>query len=78
MSDRQENETASASDEETDEMMQTVIDAVANHGAEKVIRALSDACYIAAAVAEEEREFGPMGELTFYAHTLEKLPIHRS
>lgn len=49
-----------------------------NQRCRMVIKALSDACYISAAVAEEERKFGRMGELTYYAHTLEKLPIRRS
>jgi len=65
-------------EEQHEEMAQQVIDAVANLGAEAVIRALSDACYIAAAVHEELKDWSRMAELTHYAKNLEDLPLDRT
>jgi len=77
MSSEEQTQDPSQFEDEADEMMQQVVDGVANYGAEKVIRALSDACYIAAAVHEELKDWSRMAELLHYAKRLEEMPLHR-
>ncbi|HEX8550860.1 MAG TPA: hypothetical protein VF681_04830 [Abditibacteriaceae bacterium] len=56
---------------------QQIIDGIANFGAEEMINALRDGCFIAAAVHEELKDWSRMAELTHYAKQLDELPLKR-
>ena len=60
-------------DEEVKAMQDQIMDAVANFGAEAVIKALAAACRIAAEVDKDSRRWTSAGTHGHYAQTLEDL-----